>query len=125
MEVVKIDTGIAEAFKINITEVQDMVEKYQELTLIPEDEDSYKICRVALTSCIRVRTGIDKRRKELNSKAQNEIKARNTAAKQLTAIIDPAETHLSALVKGEDNRIKAIEAEKEKRQQEIIQGRVD
>ena len=125
MEVVKIDTKITKAFKVNILEVQNMVKKYQELTLIPEDEDSYKICRKALTSCIRTRTGIDKRRKELNKKAQTEIKGRNTAAGQLTAIIEPAETHLTGLVKGEDGRIAAIKEEEKEAQRKINQARVD
>ena len=124
MEVVKIDTKITKAFKVNILEVQNMVKKYQELTLIPEDEDSYKICRKALTSCIRTRTGIDKRRKELNKKAQTEIKGRNTAAGQLTAIIEPAEIHLTGLVKGEDGRIAAIEEEEKRKEHEKISVRV-
>jgi len=124
MEVVKIDTEIAEAFKINIVEVQGMVKKYQELTLIPEDESSYRICRTALTSCIRTRTGIDKRRKELNKKAQTEIKGRNTAAGQLAAIIEPAETYLTGLVKGEDGRIAAIEEEEKRKEHEKISVRV-
>jgi|GEM_PF-6418605 len=124
MEVVKIDTKITKAFKVNILEVQNMVKKYQELTLIPEDEDSYKICRKALTSCIRTRTGIDKRRKELNKKAQTEIKGRNTAAGQLAAIIEPAEIHLTGLVKGEDGRIAAIEEEEKRKEHEKISVRV-
>ena len=124
-QVVKINAGIAKAFKVNILEVQGMVKKYQELTLIPEDEDSYKICRKALTSCIRTRTGIDKRRKELNKKAQTEIKGRNTAAGQLAAIIEPAETHLTGLVKGEDGRIAAIKEEEKEAQRKINQARVD
>ena len=125
MEVAKINPAITKAFKVNIAEVQSMVEKYQELILIPEDESSYKICRKALTSCIRTRTGIDKRRKELNKKAQADIKDRKTAADRLTAIIEPAETHLTGLVKGEDGRIAAIEEEEKEAQRKINQARVD
>ena len=123
-QVVKIDTEIAKAFKVNIEEVQSMVKEYQKLTLIPEDEKSYKVCRVALTSCIRTRTGIDKRRLSLNSDDQERIKSRNTAAKQLTAIIAPAEDHLAGLVKGEDDRITAIKAEEDARQEAIIKKRI-
>lgn len=125
MEIIKIDKSITEAFKINIIEVQDMVKKYQTLELVPEDEESYKICRTALTSCIRVRTGIDKRRKKLNKDAQDEIKDRNAAAKLLAAIVEPAETHLTALVKGEDKRKEAIEAAEKEKQHKITQGRID
>jgi len=124
-QVVKIDTEIAEAFKIDIFKVQQMVKGYQTLTLEPEDEESYKICRTALTSCIRTRTGIDKRRLALNKDDQDRIKKRNEAGKVLIAIIEPAESHLSGLVKGEDNRIKAIEAEEAEKERKKNQARVD
>jgi len=123
-QVVKIDTKITKAFKIDILKVQHMVRKYQELTLIPEDESSYKICRTALTSCIRTRTGIEKRRLALNAEDQKKIKGRKTAADQLTAIIEPAETHLTDLVKGEAGRKEAIEEEEKRREHEKISARV-
>lgn len=125
MEIIKIDTEVAEAFKINIMEVQDMVKEYQQLTLIPKDDDSYKVCRAALTNCIKTRTGIDKRRLKLNEEDQERIKGRNSAAKQLTAIITPAEDHLTSLVKGEDNRIQAIKDEEERLEREKIEKRID
>jgi len=124
-QVVKIDTEIAEAFKIDIFKVQQMVKGYQTLTLEPEDEESYKICRTALTSCIRTRTGIDKRRLALNKDDQDRIKKRNEAGKVLIAIIEPAESHLSGLVKGEDNRIKAIEAEEAEKERKKRDKRFD
>jgi len=120
----KIDTAITEAFKIDIFKVQQMVKGYQTLTLEPEDEESYKICRTALTSCIRTRTGIDKRRLKLNKDDQDKIKARNAAAKQLTAIVEPAESHLTALVKGEDARKEAIEAEEAEKESQRMQERM-
>jgi len=125
MEVEKIDTAITETFKIDIFKVRQMVKEYQSLILIPEDEGSYKICRTALTSCIRTRTGIDKRRLKLNKDDQDRIKARNVAAKQLVAVVEPAESHLEALVKGEDARKEAIQAKEEKRQLKITQKRID
>jgi len=120
----KIDTAITEAFKIDIFKVQQMVKEYQTLTLEPEDEESYKICRTALTSCIRTRTGIDKRRLALNKDDQDRIKKRNEAGKTLVAIIEPAESHLSGLVKGEDNRIKEIQEEEARKEAEKIGKRV-
>ncbi len=125
MEITKIDTEIAKTFDVDIPEVQNMVKEYQKLTLVPDDSDSYKVCRKALTACVRTRTGIDKRRLELNSDDQKKIKKRNSAAKDLTALIGPAEDHLSGLVKGEDARKAEIEAEKEAAEKKLIQDRVD
>ena len=125
MEPIKISTEITKAFGINIQEVQEMVGGYQILTLVPNDTESYGTCRKALTACIKTRTGIDKRRLELNAEDQKQIKARNSVASQLTDLIAPAESHLSELVKGEDARKEAIKAEEERIEKEKIQGRVD
>jgi len=121
-EVIQIDQEITEAFKINLIEVQEMVREYQTLDLIPGDRKGYAVCRTALTSCVRTRTGIDKKRLELNADDQKRIKARNGAAKQLAALISPAEEHLSGLVKGEDDRKEVIQAEKRRVEQERVDG---
>lgn len=125
MEIAKIDSAITEAFKINIQEVQEMVKEYQALTLVPDDKESYQLCQTALTSCVRTRTGINKRRLELNTDDQNRIKKRNKAAEQLTAIIAPAEDHLSSLINAEKERMKAIEDEEKRLEKIKIQARVD
>lgn len=114
---------LGETFDVSIVDIQSMVGEYQKLKLIPDDKDSFGVCRAALTTCIRTRTSIDKRRKELNQDDQDRIKKRNGDAKTLIELIAPAETHLDGLVKGENARIDAIKAEEEARERKKIQGR--
>lgn len=121
-ELIKIDTEMVGTFGVNIKDVQKMVQEYQKLSLTVGDKESYGVCRAALTTCVRNRTSIDKRRKELNEEDQARIKKRNGVAKQLTELISPAESHLTNLVKGEDNRIVEIKAEKERMEFERIKG---
>ena len=123
-QVVKIDATITKAFEINIKEVQAMVKKYQTLTLVPDDKESYQLCQTALTSCVRTRTGINKRRLELNKADQDRIKKRNAAAKQLEAIVAPAEDHLSGLINTEKARLQAIEDEKRDAEKRMIDDRI-
>jgi len=120
-DVIKIDMAMVKTFEINLKDVQAMVKEYQKLTLKPDDKESYKACREALTTCVRNRTSIDKRRKELNTEDQNRIKKRNDVARQLTELISPAENHLSKLVKGEDNRVAEIKAEKARKEQARVE----
>lgn len=126
-ELIKIDKAMVESFEINLLDVQKMVDEYQKLALKSDDKESYKVCRTALTVCVRNRTSIDKRRKGLNTEDQDRIKKRNGVAKQLTDLISPAETHLFKLVKGEDSRIEEIKAEiarKEQARVDEIQERI-
>jgi len=122
VEIEKIDTEITEAFKINLLDVQQMVKEYQTLSLIPGDTQSYRICRTALTSCVHTRTGINKRRLELNSEDQKRIKDRNEAAKQLATLIAPAEEYLIKLVRVEDARKTAIREKKERIERDRVRG---
>ena len=119
-DLIQIDKAMVESFEINLLDVQKMVDEYQTLTLTPEDKESYRVCRTALTVCVRNRRSIDKRRKELNTEDQDRIKKRNGVAKQLTELISPAEKHLEVLVKGEDDRVAKIKAEKAQREQERV-----
>jgi len=124
LQVVKIDTEIAKTFDINITDIQAMVTDYRSLELIPDDKESYAVCRKALASCVRVRTGIDARRKELNAEDQAKIKARNATAKDLAGLVAPAEEHLTGLVKGEDARVQGIKDEEKAKEKLKIEGRI-
>ncbi len=116
---------IAETFELDLAELKTKVAEYKKLTLIPDDKESFQVCRSALTTLVRTRTALDKRRKELNSDAQKEIKERNDGVKRLAAVIEPAETHLKTLVDGENNRLEAIKKAEAEEQRKIVQSRVD
>ncbi len=128
-KLVKIDKEIAKeiakAFKVDIPEVQAMVKEYQELTLIPDDKESYAVCRKGLTACVHFRTGIDTIRLAQNKDDQKRIKGRNANAKNLAELVEPAENHLSGLIKGENTRLDVIKAKEAEKERVIIQSRVD
>lgn len=72
-------------------------------------------------TCVALRTGLDRRRKQLNEDDQARINARNAEAKRLTAIIEEVEAPQDQAIKAEEER---VEAEKErKRQQEEARKR--
>lgn len=106
-------TAIAQ-YGITPESVAGMASEYMALSVTLEDAPSYKICREALTKCVRTRTGTDKRRKELTEKARDWIGDVNSAAKKLIAPLAPVEAHLKAELQKEDSRKAAIRAEKER-----------
>jgi hypothetical protein len=58
------------------------------------DEEKVKESRTARLALVKVRTSIEKKRKELNEEDQQKIADRNSAAKVLTALVTPTETLL-------------------------------
>lgn len=103
--------------------VAAMVHQYESLSLIEGDSASYKTVRGALTTIVHTRTGVDKRRKELNEEARNRIRQVDSAAKQLLGPLAPLEERLRKELRYEDARkaaVKAaIEAVEKKRVEEI------
>ena len=124
MELIKIDEATAKTFDVVLTDIRAKVEEAKALTLAPGDTEGYDILNKARMAFVHTRTGIDKRRKELNADQQKSIKDRNAAAKDLTAIIAPGEDHVSGLLKTEDDRLEAIEEDKRVAQKALIDERV-
>lgn len=73
-------------------------------------EEKSKECRKGRLALVKVRTGIDKKRKELNEGANLAISNHNKAAKLLTELVSPTEALLDAEEKKQEN------IEKEKRE---------
>lgn len=108
---VKERKAIAE-YEITPEKINALVKQYEALSIIPGDTKAYGEVRAAKTICVRTRTGIDKRRKDLGSDARSWILEVNAAAKQLTEMIAPAESHLREELDREDGRKDAIKQQK-------------
>ena len=78
----------------------------QDLTI--SQEEKAKESRIARLALVKVRTGIDKKRKELNDDDNRRVKERNNAANALTELVSPIEDLLLEVEKKQENEQKAI-----------------
>jgi len=127
-EVVKIERNAIQEFEITPARVAEMAKEYLVMVVPEADNKAYAEVRAALTTCVRTRTGVDKRRKELGSDARKWISECNEAAKELIAPLAPVEAHLKAEIDREDDRkaqIKAAEAQKESDRISGIRGKIN
>lgn len=101
-------------FDISKAAIDEMVAEYASLVIDGvSDSAGLKAVHEARMKCVRVRTSIDKRRKELTEESRKFIADVNDVAKKLTAWLDPTEKRLTELeneVEMEKKRI-VIEAE--------------
>jgi len=89
-----------------------MAKEYESLHVVPDDIKSYKAVHAAKMVLTRVRTGVDKRRKELGVDAYAWIKTKDGAAKDLLEPIIPLEDRFKEEMAAEDARIEKIEADR-------------
>lgn len=78
----------------------------QDLTI--SQEEKAKESRIARLALVKVRTGIDKKRKDLNEDDNRRIKERNKVASELTELVSPIEDLLLEEEKKQENEQKAI-----------------
>lgn len=109
-------------YKVTPQEITERVSGYLKLKVMPDDPKSYQQAHEARMVCVKTRTGIDKRRKELGEDARQWVNAVNKTAKDLTSLIEPAEAHLTQELGVEDERRAEVKAEKARKEQERIQG---
>jgi hypothetical protein len=83
-------------------------------------EEKAKQSRIARLALVKVRTGVDKTRKELNDDDNRRVKERNKAATALTELVSPIEELLLEEEKKQENEQKAInEAIKNERTEKL------
>ena len=110
-EVVRYEKALAE-YSITPAKVQEMAKEYESLHVVPGDIKSYKAVHAAKMVLTRVRTGVDKRRKELGVDAYAWIKTKDGAAKDLLEPIIPLEDRFKEEMAQEDARIEKIETDR-------------
>lgn len=77
-----------------------------------EDKAGYKLADTRRKEWVKVRTGIDRTRKELNAEAKKHIDKVNSIAKELTEIAGAAESHVTKLVDEIDAAIENAKQDK-------------
>lgn len=108
--------------KYNITDVaiQALDEKYQNMTIT--NGTSYKAVVVGIGEIRAYRVEVEKKRKELKRDALEFGRAVDGEAKRITGLLLPIESRLKEVKQVEDDRKAAIKAEKERIEQERVQG---
>ncbi len=107
-QVKAVERNAIQEYEITPSKVKELVKGYMELRVLPADKGTYKAAHEGKMVLVKTRTSIDKRRKQLGEDARKWVGEVNDAAKQLLAPIEPAEAHLKAQLKTEDDRIDAI-----------------
>jgi hypothetical protein len=114
-----IDHAVAEIAKTDAA-IEQIREEYLALTVTsPQDQDGYKSAEVALKKVVRMRTTVEKTRKELKADSVRYGKAVDGEAKRIREAIEPIEEHLKAqcdIVRLEEARQK-VAAENARRDQ--------
>lgn len=106
----KSETGLAAAIDYGLVaaDLQKRVEADLALTIEgPTDSAGYKICDTRRKEWVKVRTSIDRRRKEFNAAAREHIKRVDSVASELTEIAGQAEDHCTAEVDRIDAEIES------------------
>jgi hypothetical protein len=97
LTVMNADNLTAEAFQINTDAIRADVDMYSKMTISGiEDKEGFKRVREGRLMLKRVRTDIEKRRKELKEGALAYGKKVDAVAKELTALVAPAEDVLES-----------------------------
>jgi hypothetical protein len=98
MEISRVDAAIDHAVSeiaktdMAIAQVRD---EYMSLTVTgPQDQEGYKSAEVALKKVVRMRTGVEKKRKELKADSVRYGKAVDGEARRIRELIEPIEEHL-------------------------------
>jgi chromosome segregation ATPase len=125
-EIIEYDTEQRElqyyGYSLSPETVKKMVDEYRDVKVIPGNKESYKSSKSVLMTVVHTRTGVERRRKELNEEAQVRIRQVNSVAKSLVAPLEPLEARLKLEIKAEDDRKAAIKAEEDRKERERVEA---
>ena len=89
-----IDHAVSEIAKTDMA-IAQVREEYMALTVTgPQDQDGYRSAEVALKKVVRMRTSVEKKRKELKADSVRYGKAVDGEARRIRELIEPIEEHL-------------------------------
>ena len=123
-------TGAISKFEITKSHIDAMVAEFSGLTIKSiNDTAGYKTVHEARMKCVKTRTAIDKRRKELTEESRKFVSDVNDVAKQLTAWLAPTEENLTIMQDDIDAEKKRIVREAEEKllaaKRQRLQERMD
>jgi hypothetical protein len=106
--------------------IAELSKKYMPLKINGlEDKKGYEAVHAARMDVVKRRTAVEKKRKELKADALKFGQAVDAEAKRITALLHPIENHLESEESAIVQEKARIAAEKERLEQERIQGRVN
>lgn len=103
--------------------LSEMASQYAGLTA--DTKEGYEEVRKAIAVCVKTRTGIEAKRKELNEDALKWQRSVNAEAKRLTGLVEVIEEPLKAKKKAVDDEVERKRKELEERHRAKIQARLD
>lgn len=121
----KVDTTKAIAAYSEFVSDAMLIEYKQKFSgLSAQTKEGYEEVRKAIAVCRTTRTGIEKKRKELNEDAQSYIRTVNGEAKRLTAAIEAIEEPLKTRKQAVDDERERLKAEAEAAKAQKINDRL-
>lgn len=121
----KVDTTKAIAAYSELVSDAMLAEYQQKFSgLSAQTKEGYEEVRKAIAVCRTTRTGIEKKRKELNEGAQSYIRTVNGEAKRLTAAIEAIEEPLKADKQAVDDERERLKAEAEAAKARKVNDRI-
>lgn len=120
-----------ELVKTELVKFDEVIPKIEELKkeFLPlkitslDDEEGYQQVAKALKFVIGRRTAIEEKRKELKADSLAYGRAVDSRAKEITLMLNPIEQHLRDQKESVDEKIRAIEREKEEENQKILEAK--
>lgn len=103
--------------------LSEMASQYAGLTA--DTKEGYEEVRKAIGVCVKTRTGIEAKRKELNEDALKWQRSVNAEAKRLTGLVEVIEEPLKAKKKAVDDEVERKRKELEERHRAKIQARIN
>lgn len=112
-------------FDVVIPAVEELKEKYMPLKIASiDDEEGYKEVAASLKFIVSKRTAVEDKRKELKADSLKFGRAVDARAKEITAMLEPIETHLKSEKERIDAEKERIKKEEEERVQKKINDRI-
>jgi len=102
--------------------VEELKSKYMDVTIPPDDRQAYAMVMGGLRECREVRLAIDEWHKDKKAWIVKAGKYYDGEKRRIHGLLAPVEDHLKAVRQTEDDRKEAIKAEKDRIEQNRIDG---
>lgn len=113
------------SFEVQLEMIQELALEYMPLAILDvNNKEEVERVHKAKMTCVKLRTGIDKRRKELKDSALMYGRKVDGAAAQLTEALAPIEEHLKNEAGKVQREKERIEKEAEERRESMVRGRL-
>lgn len=113
-------------FEVQLEMIDELAREYMPLAIMDvNNKEEVERVHAARMKCVKLRTGIDKKRKELNDPMVVRTRTVNSAAKTLTDALAPIEAHLTNEEGKVQREKERIEREAEEKRRAMIRSRLE